>query len=128
MKTKILIGAGAALLLLLNVVAFSSFGREPEPTIDFRLAHCYQTFAGCNYMPGYNGYCTERTTASHCTRDYVYCSQCIPFDGFLPDDPRGDDDISPFPYSLDPRSYPGDVNVAEGPVPAGVSGLDQKHP
>lgn len=77
MKTKILIGAGAALLLLLNVVAFSSFGREPEPTLDARLAHCYQAFAGCHYMPGYNGYCTERTTATHCTRDYVYCTQCV---------------------------------------------------
>lgn len=97
MKTKILIGAGAALLLLLNAWAFSSFGREPMTTIDARLAHCYQTFAGCNYMPGYNGYCTERTTASHCTRDYVYCSQCIPSDGgiLVPSDPvaRLDDSL-----------------------------------
>ena len=84
MKTKILIGAGAALLLLLNVVAFSSFGREPEPMLDARLAHCYQAFAGCNYMPGYNGYCTERQTATKCTRDYVYCTQCIPEGGILP--------------------------------------------
>ena len=86
MKTKILIGVGAALLLLLNAFAFSSYARypAPEPSLDARLAHCYQAFAGCNYMPGYNGYCTERQTATKCTRDYVYCTQCIPWGGILP--------------------------------------------
>ena len=76
MKTKILIGVGAALLLLLNAFAFSSYG-EPKPELHAGLKHCYQAFAGCHYMPGYNGYCTERTTATHCTRDYVYCTQCV---------------------------------------------------
>lgn len=91
MKTKILIGVGAALLLLLNAFAFSSYARypAPEPVLDPALQHCYQAFAGCNYMPGYDGYCTERTTATHCTRDYVYCTQCIPWN--FDDPPRGDD-------------------------------------
>ena len=90
MKTKILIGVGAALLLLLNAFAFSSYG-EPKPELHAGLKHCYQAFAGCHYMPGYNGYCTERTTATHCTRDYVYCTQCVMWGDLYP--PKDDSNV-----------------------------------
>lgn len=103
MKTKFLIGIGAALLLLLNATAFSSFARYPlpEPSLDPALEHCYQAFAGCNFRPGYYGYCTEMKTNTRCTRDYAPCSMCVPY---LGEDPV-DEDLVVFPDEEDDMEY-----------------------